>query len=395
MIAVSRSGGMLRTGKWGEVLLFSERLIATPQREKAGATSLERFDYQALWGLALIFERHGAVEDYAIAFEFHDDLVMLDSASTPTEARFYQVKTNDTAASWSVANLMRRSATKASEGKPASKLPSRIGNLYSNYEKFPAETRSLNFVSNIPVEIADAASGVHALESCTPEHFAAFLKKLQAEHPSATAATAKLIHFVRADLSLHDASTHLKGKLGEFVTKVVGSIEYNPDTLYKTIVEECRTRSKYTGAINDFEDLIRHKAITRAQVEDWLDLVRQRTKAPEWSEVSQNIGLSGIEELALRREWNVYRSAVLNPGDEGGNRIRAAIRSAIAGQADSKSLMADLLAALVLETRPVAQLNMSPFTLARLRAMILYELYRDDQAGDVQAADPQSQDEKS
>ncbi len=376
-------------------MLFSERLVATPQREKAGATSLERFDYQALWGLALIFERHGATDDYAIAFEFHDDLVMLDSASAPMEARFYQVKTNDSAASWSVAALMRRSTTKASNGKAASKLPSHIGKLYSNYEKFPAETRSLNFVSNVPVQIADAASGIHALESCTPEHFADFLRKLQAEHPGATAATAKLIHFVRTDLSLHDASTHLKGKLGDFVTEVVGSIDYNPDTLYKTIVEECRTRSKYTGAINDFKDLIRHKAITRAHVENWLNIVRQRAKAPEWSEVSQNIGLSGIEELALRREWKLYRSAVLNPGDEGGNRIRDAIRTSIVGHTSSKLSMKDLLEALVLETQSVAQTNMSPFTLARLRAMILYELYRDDQAGDVQAVDPQPQDKKS
>lgn len=375
-------------------MIFSDRLIATPQREKAGATSLERYDYQALWGLALIFESHGSAIDYAIAFEFHDDLVMLDSASAPAEARFYQVKTSDRG-SWSLAALTRRAAKKVPQGAPPQKLPSHIGNLFTNYINFPAETKSLNFVSNISVDIVDSASGVHALETCTSKNFASFLEKLQVEHPGANENTAKLIHFVRADLSLHDASTHLRGKMGKFVAEVVGSVAYNPDTIYKTIVEECRTRSKYTGAINSFEDLIRHKSITRTQVEGWLDVVRHQPKPPEWSEVSQNLGLTGFEELALRREWNLYRATVLNPGDEGGNRIRDGIRLAVAEQAVSHLPMKDLLAALVLAVRPVAETNMSPFTLARLRAMILYELYRDDQAGNVQAVDPQPQDEKS
>jgi hypothetical protein len=378
-------------GNWGASLSFADNLIGTPQREKAGATGLERYDYQALWGLALIFERHGVSDDYAIAFEFHDDLMLLDSASAPLEARFYQVKTNDKGP-WSLAALTHRSPKKGEKG---GKLPSHIGNLFSNYIKFPAETRSLNFVSNAPVSFVDSASGVHALETCSAENFSAFLKKLQAEHPTATEATAKLIHFVRTDLSLHDASTHLKGKLGDFVTEVVGSIEYNPDTLYKTIVEECRSRSKYTGTINSFEDLIRHKSITHAQVEAWLDVVRLQQRAPEWSDVNRGLGLSALDEIAVRREWGLYRAAVLNPADEGGNRIRSAIRAAILDHASSLLKMADLLQALVLQTQVVAQSNMTPFTTARLRAMILYELYRDDQAGNVQAADPQPQDKKS
>ncbi|MGY8682311.1 dsDNA nuclease domain-containing protein [Bradyrhizobium sp. UFLA05-153] len=74
---------------------FAERLISEPQREKSGETGYERFDYQALWGLALIFAHHGSSDDYAIAFEFHDDIVLLDSEQSPSRARFYQVKTKD------------------------------------------------------------------------------------------------------------------------------------------------------------------------------------------------------------------------------------------------------------------------------------------------------------
>lgn len=60
---------------------LAEKLISKPQREKGGETGFERYDYQALWGLALIFEQHGGGDDYAIAFEFHDDILVMDSAS--------------------------------------------------------------------------------------------------------------------------------------------------------------------------------------------------------------------------------------------------------------------------------------------------------------------------
>jgi hypothetical protein len=93
-------------------------------------------------------------------------------------------------------------------------------------------------------------------------------------------------------LSLHDSSAHIKGKLNEFILEQIGSVEFNPDTLYKTIVEECRTRSKYTGTISSFADLIQKKSITRSQVEGWLDLVRTRQALPEWSTISQQLSVA-------------------------------------------------------------------------------------------------------
>jgi hypothetical protein len=48
------------TLKWqmGELMTFADKLVQTPRREKSGETGYERYDYQASWGLALIFESH-------------------------------------------------------------------------------------------------------------------------------------------------------------------------------------------------------------------------------------------------------------------------------------------------------------------------------------------------
>ena len=67
---------------------LAKRLVEHPQREIGGSLAQERFDYQALWGLALIFSNHETSEDYAIAFELHEDILLLDSAKAPASIRF-------------------------------------------------------------------------------------------------------------------------------------------------------------------------------------------------------------------------------------------------------------------------------------------------------------------
>jgi hypothetical protein len=372
-------------------LSFAEKLISKPQREKGGETGFERYDYQALWGLALIFEQHGAGDDYAIAFEFHDDILLMDSASEPTVARFYQVKTKNKG-HWTLGDLTKRRPKK---DNPSERLPSHLGNLFANYIAFPDETASLNFVSNVPCEFLDAATGTHAFSDCSRQEFEKFLTKLQEEHPSATESTATLIHFVRADLSLHDTDAHLKGKLTDFITRVVGEIEYNPDTLYKAIVEECRTKSKFTGVIRSFDDLVRHKSITRAQVESWLDHVRQRQRSPEWADVSQNLALPAMELAEVHREWRRYRPLALNPGDEALNRSREAIRQQIRLNRASALPLTDLINLICGATESAIRSNMNPFMPARLKAMILYEVFSYEPPGEVQASDPPSEDQGS
>ncbi len=175
---------------------FAEKFVETPRREKSGETGYERFDYQANWGLALIFESHDDLDDYAIAFEFHDDIVRLDSSSAPTSARFYQVKTK-VKGHWTLTDLSK--CKKSKDGTP---LPSFIGKMYDNYELFPTETERLSFVSNVPCEFFDASATLFCFADCAAADFAKFLVKLKQECPSATDATAKLDAFRAGGLEL-------------------------------------------------------------------------------------------------------------------------------------------------------------------------------------------------
>ncbi|MHC2088613.1 dsDNA nuclease domain-containing protein [Methylobacterium sp. CM6244] len=85
---------------------LAANLIAIPARARA-ATG-DRYDYQTMWGLALLFEQHSGTKDYAIVFEFHDDIALLDSSTNPEKIRFYQVKTKLTYGGWTLASLLSR-----------------------------------------------------------------------------------------------------------------------------------------------------------------------------------------------------------------------------------------------------------------------------------------------
>ncbi|MGY4598549.1 hypothetical protein ACVWXL_006295 [Bradyrhizobium sp. GM22.5] len=301
---------------------FADKFVQTPRREKSGETGYERYDYQAIWGLVLIFESHNDLDDYAIAFEFHDDIVRLNSSSAPTRAGFYQVKTKSKG-HWTLSDLSSRKKSK--DG--ASLLPSYIGKMHDNYELFPNETEGLSFVSNLPCEFMDASATITCFADCSAEAFAKFLTKLKHERPAATIDTAKLMHFVRADLSLHDASAHLKGLMQEFVASQLGVVTYSPDTLYKAIIEDCRTKSKFTGSINTFDDLIKHKAITKSHVDAWLTQITNSQSVPNWSDFANDLTYSAMEKSLLLKEWRLYRTSALDPGNEAVNRVRSRIRA--------------------------------------------------------------------
>lgn len=357
-------------------MTFAEKLISTPQYENAGARTSERYEYQALWGLSLIFEHHSKEPDFAVAFEFHDDVLLLDSSTQPTSARFYQVKTR-TKGEWRLGDLAKRK-----KGKDAKLLPSPLSKLFAHYTLFPSETKSLNFVSNAPCKLFDGVSAT-SFSSISKSNFEKFLKKLQVEQPSATASSAALMHFVVANLSLHDAATHMKGMLHNLVVQNVGEIAYNLDALYRTIVEECRSRSKYTGQIDTFDDLLRLKVITKSQLSEWLGYVHASAVLPSWETIAADIHLPAMEKAALAKQWLSYRAEALDVGNEAANQIRDAIRASIDKHAETSLSLTPLIQSIEKDVTAIAHQSLPTLKSAKLLVMILYEVHSHEPTGSV------------
>jgi len=147
------------------MMKLKENIINQKPREKAGSTSSSRFDYQKDWSLCQLLEYHNSESDYLFIFDYHEDLLILNSETNPDKISFYQIKGNKST-NWTTDRLIK--SEKDKNGNP---LLSILGKLYECKNKFELETKSLNFVSNtrFNIKLNNGLTGISKNEICIIE----------------------------------------------------------------------------------------------------------------------------------------------------------------------------------------------------------------------------------
>ena len=56
---------------------LSDKLTSISHREVAGSDAFAAFEFQLIFGVEILFENFDKLADYAVLFEFHDDVVLL------------------------------------------------------------------------------------------------------------------------------------------------------------------------------------------------------------------------------------------------------------------------------------------------------------------------------
>ena len=346
-------------------------LVSTPLREK-GATG-DRYDFQTMWGLALLFQQHGTHDDYAIVFEFHDDIALLDSATDPCSVRFYQVKSKATNGGWTLTSLLKREKVKTEKG--VTEKPSYLDKMFDNVDKFPGAVLSTDFVSN---QLCGLHTTKHSfrLNECSSGDFKKIVASVRQAYPSATEAQIGLLGFQHTDLSLRDVVSHTKGKLQTFIAEQLGTVWFSPEAVYQAIADECRRKADFSGEISSLQKAIKEKGLTKTNVQEWLDAIQSNSRSPDWSTIAPSLSYSFAEQRRINQEYSVYRTIALNSADRAAQRIRMKIVETLPNVIDDESLsLVDMIEALYLQTEDVGKKYLSPFSASRLKAMIIYEIY--------------------
>ena len=60
-----------------------EEIAKTQPKENAGPPTSKRFEYQMNWGLSKLLELEESGEDYTIAFDYHDDIIVFNPTLPP------------------------------------------------------------------------------------------------------------------------------------------------------------------------------------------------------------------------------------------------------------------------------------------------------------------------
>lgn len=347
---------------------LKQKLAATQPREDSGAPTNSRYHFQALCGLVLVLERHRLDGDYALVFEFHDDIALFDDSIDPQNVKFYQVKSKKSG-HWTSAALTKRDTKKNKEAS------SFLGKMYQNVVAFDGNVKSSTFLSNAPTNFTPTDKQKFCLKECDKANLQKIVEKLEEEFGDEDTIKSELLWIEKSDLSLEDADTHAKGKLEAFVVDSLGEVEFSLSALFKAVSDECTTKARATKIdLADYDNVVDRRGITRKDTDNWLKTVSATVACPKWEEIAPEINLPAPQKLRLRREWNSYRVAVINP-NEAVRKVRRMIAAHLQEQSGTDMDLNALLASVFDALGPKVRAELTMASDERIKAMILYEAY--------------------
>ena len=286
-----------------------DKFISTPIREKAGAVTSGRFDYQKDWSICQLLETHNKQSDYLFIFDYHDDLVIMDSEANPQKVSFYQVK-GKKGSKWSLNELLKSSKT-----NDDSYLLSIIGKLYAHKINFSDKIESVNFISNAPFSVGlesgttSIGKDVICIVELSKKEKKKLHEKLRGEyHLSADDVDFESISFLKmVELSLDDSATHTTGKLANFLHNRNPQKKFNVPLIYKVLFDEVKRRTAYSKEITDYTGLLENKSLSRTKFNTILDRIGVNKDYDEiWQNVQTALGNEGIayaDILAYKKQW--------------------------------------------------------------------------------------------
>lgn len=270
-------------------------------REESGSSTSGKYDYQKDLSLFLLLKKHESLDDYVFLFDFHEDLLILDSASEPLKIDFYQIKSKNSG-QWTIRNF-----TKAEKDKL-----SIIGKLYNNKVNFEEHVNSLNFISNANYSFKDLKDGSKSnqreeitadlLDSKDLESIDSSITK---EHSLTSSEFQTLGAFHVSILSNKDSGTHCVGELNRLINILNPENSINSELAYKQIINEISRKTRTTisdKSINNLNDLIELKGISKSLFIEYLKQAGlYRSINDEWTEVKSSLEACNMGHLEIQK----------------------------------------------------------------------------------------------
>ena len=290
--------------------------ISTKPRENSGPRSANRFDYQLSWAFCLLLDMESANGDYLLVLDYHDDVVVFDSETSPSHADFYQIKT-DTRSKWTLSRLVERA-----NGTGLSIL----GKLYAHRVTFGDQARQLAFITNQCFRLKTAGSkdaidtdGCNLGDLCA-ETLQEVSLKLQEEHGLTAAPSIGLEIVLRRDewLPVTGHQTQAEGKLSKFLAAKFGERPYSTSHAFRALIDELRRRNNSEGAVQTVADLSKKRGMGHSEFSNLLARVAANGDPNRWTTIENLLTRDGVQIVKLRRfkaAWSAREVQLLDLAD--------------------------------------------------------------------------------
>jgi len=295
--------------------LLLDQIIQIKPRETAGTRSANRLGYQQSWAFCLLLKLHRDGHDYAVLMDFHDDVVVLNSATAPTEMEFYQVKSLSSG-NWTLAKLI-----KAESGEAGPKL-SIAAKMYDNIRSFPTTAKSVNFVSNAPFRVklkrTPTEDEDEVVDSFNVTDLAAaaaqsYGEALKAQHGLAAPPPFEISTvFARQALPILEHAKHSQGEFADFLDARKPGGKFAVAPAFRSIMGIIEARTTCELIPSTSMELLKSRGITRTEFEAMLNEIAATEDAPNrWAEMQGFLTAEGFtmpEIQRLRSAWNKYEA---------------------------------------------------------------------------------------
>ncbi len=259
-------------------------------------------------------------EDFLLFMEFHDDVIILDSAQNPCFVDFYQIKTN---------NKPSRYITNSFITKNSDKFPKEMSiaqKLIDNFTKFKDSTRSIHLVSNKHFDLGELKNTDKSTERtiiCLNEISSNSLEKVKVGMCQACYLNNKCgddcINLIYFDVSLLDLVNYEDTVLGKFINTLrdigIEASLTNTRVVFNTILGEIKRINNWESKSYNVEELLKRKSISKSTLKNWINSFKSEMYDNVWDEIKDYLlydGISTIEVNKIGKQWRIYRFDSMN-----------------------------------------------------------------------------------
>jgi len=382
---------------------IADYLANTPEREEAGATASDRFDYQKNWALLRLLSLHRNGANYVLLCEFHEDVTVIDHPIDPTAVTFYQVKT-DNHKPWTIRRL-----TSQKKAQKEGKLPSILGKLCAKARFLNTQGTSFQFVTNSGFSFKSPV-GTKTSATSPGEHLASALLHAE-EWKSLTEALnielginlgahlADRLSFTVAELPLSMHSTTAIGCVAEFLEEYAPDSAISANAFYRALFDELKRRTIAARPKGGLPTICQAKGIDRTRFETMMKgAIKAAPKNSPWLAIRAELKQDGVPlgtRIALEDAYRSYYIRTLNATDAALRRDRRLLVAEALSQleADASTPLLDLANASLNKLQNDGTYGLAGLTKNEALVLIMVALY-ERQDDEIPNADtqPESKD---
>ena len=283
------------------------KILTEKPREESGSTTSRKYQFQKDLSLYILLKEHSIRNDYLFLFDFHEDLIISNSATTIKDLECIQIKSKDKG-NWTINELAKGSKNKRSI----------LGKLYNNKIVFEDVLKSLCFISNGHYNFKKLKSGSNSTKmtkilakDLSASDSSKYELCITREHSISKSEFESIGEFRVTILSNFDSSTHCVGALAALINSIKPSSNINSQLAYEQVSREITRKTNETVAdksFTDISDIFKIKGLSKREITEFLDKAGlYKSVEDEWNEVKTSLELEGVKYLALMKYKSAWR----------------------------------------------------------------------------------------